>query len=281
MWHSYSERKTINVAVVVLFGHLLSAVGHFVWLQQDPAVARDALVYFSENGGELDSADLLLKVADKVKPFVQDAMGKRQLTMEVEEVGDSQAQLRGSFSAARPFALALSMTYGIYRGKLLKYYSNANVATTAEDWAFIEETEVTGLEVTLRAYGDQCGADLWHHRPSFPSPPFPPRPSVACVAAVVRFQGRLLDAKVEAFDSKGAPLEVLPTSVGTAVVKVPVDASKPYMEVYAKVNYVQHLPGEFKDEKYDMVDHWATTYGRVNSTHDSLASSGRVPLLIP
>merc|ERR1712039_234016 len=93
----------------------------------------------------------------------------------------------------------------------------------------------------------------------------PLQDGAACVVAVIRFNGELLDAGVfvETFTGSGAKLNKTTSQSGVTILKVPLQKLAPSTAVWARVNYHENIPGKYEGKDYTFVDHWATTFARI------------------
>jgi len=241
-------------------------------------VPGEVIVTFGEAAGKPGSADLLSMVADDVLvTSTVNSTSSDNVDLTTRHVGISDAELVGTFDVTPPFRLQLSALFGIHSGSLLKYTSSADVVTTQTDWWDVQDWGMqSGLEITIRdpytnqapglGYGglpgDQCQSG------------YPFEGGDACVMAVVRFGGELLNADMNVTTFAGDGHEISTTlqparGYGVVILKVPLNISAPYTEVFAKVNYRQAASGEYDGQAYDVVDHWATTYARIVRASDN------------
>jgi len=248
-------------------GGLSSA--HFLYLKR--GLPGEAIVTFGE-AGVPGPTNLLNMVADDVR--VISASNKSQLqnlSLTTNDFGDGSAELVGTFSAAPPFRLQLAATFGIFRDSLLKYTSCADVVTTQNDWWNLQDWGMqSGLEITIRdPYMNQPGFGFGGYPGDQCEPGRRSQDGAACVVAVVRFGGELLNAdiNVTTYASNGSMISSAfqpAEGFGVVILKVPLNASAPYTEVFAKVNYREPSPGQVNGTAYDDVDHWATAYARID-----------------
>jgi len=261
----------------LLFVGLHQAVdGHYIWLKQNST--NDAIATFGEEAG-VPSAGMFLKmVADKIHMSTHDARGQKNVTLSTQSLGLLRSELVGHVDAAPPFSLRLSATYGIFHGgSLLQYWGAADVVSEPNDWFKIQDwVPQKGLEITIRdpwmnrssdALSNRIDQALQQADPGDECKPHqgPLQDGAACVVAVIRFNGELLDSSVtlETFDGNGAKLNTTQSQSGVTILKVPLDKTAPFTPVWAKVGYHENVPGQFQGQNYTYVDHWATTYSRI------------------
>lgn len=258
----------------VLFQLCQVASGHFLWLQE--STTNDVAVTFGAIAGRPSSVSTLKMIAEKVVVSSHDDKSQKNvsLTMKTSVLGHSQ--LVGHVEAVPPFSLRLYATYGIWKeDSLLQYWSAADVVTNPNDWFYIQDwAPRKGLEITIRDPWMKHDTDIAQKikkilsaQPGDECQPHqgPWQNGAACVVGVVRFDGELLDAKVsvETFAGNGAKLNVTEFAGGVVILKVPVpDVSSP-TPVWAKVNYHEKASGTYEGKNYASVDHWATTFSRI------------------
>lgn len=273
--------------VRVPFLVIAAASAHYIWLEEDDS--EKAVMTFGEKAGVPGPYFFLQMVSGKVElnSFEYDH-GLRNLSMVTKNVSTSNAELVADLHGTAPFRLQLAANFGIFGEdpskpvSLLKYWCSADRVTKPNDWMDLQyRGRQSGLEITLRdpymtspgvsseagrqrSPGDQCD----------PGEPYS-KDGAACVVAVVRFNGELLseDMNVTTFAANGTAIGTAfsPANMsGVLIVKVPFDASKSFTPVFARVNYRQKAPGEYDGQKYEVVDHWATTYARIARVHEPL-----------
>lgn len=260
------------------------AFGHFVWLRE--SLDSNAVITFNEKAGVPGPAFLLSMVANKINLSTHDEAGGQQaLALSTLNTTGGSAELVAHLNVQRPFSLELAATFGIWppgaaKPSLLKYYANSNMVTKPNDWFLVQDwSGQTGLEITIRdpwmnsslvdlgagarGNGDECKP---HGGPT--------QDGAACVVSVIRFNGELLaaDVNLTTFTSSGAKLNATHSPDGVTILKVPLDVSKDFTEVFASVNYREHVSGEYNGDKYFFVDHWATTYARIHRSKVSTES---------
>ena len=259
----------VNAHMMWLYDSCLNAPG----CTQPKAVAT-----FAESAGSAGPLALLETVKNRTVVQVRGVSGTSQptnLTLAVELLGEEGAGLTANIPVSPPFLMQLSTTYGIYQGKLLMYTASASEPTRPSDWLAIQSADTaSGLEISVRdpfmssgvagegvlapplpttkSPGDQCPPGLaWHN-------------GDACVVAVVRFNGRLLDAAVNISTyvsedgEAGTLLRTSVTSGGVTVLRLP-PAGKGATFYYAQVNYVEAHNGTYNGTSYTAINRWATT----------------------
>jgi hypothetical protein len=268
--------------ILLLVGLRQTVDGHFIWLMENST--NDAIVTFGEDAGVPSASMFLNMVADKIHLSTHDARGQHNVTLSTQSLGLLRSELVGHVDAAPPFSLRLSATYGIFHGgSLLQYWGAADVVAEPNDWFKIQDwVPQKGLEITIRdpwmnrssdALSDRIALALQLADPGDECKPHqgPLQDGAACVVAVVRFNGELLDSSVilETFDGNGAKLNTTQSQSGVTILKVPLDKTAPFTPVWAKVGYHENVPGQFQGQKYTYVDHWATTYSRIQRAASS------------
>lgn len=245
---------------------------HYLFMQE--GAPGEVIVTFGEGGEPGLSA--FCSADDVFVTSTVNSTHSENVTLSKKRVGFLNAELVGSFSAEPPFRLQLTNTYGIFSGTLLKYTSSVGEVTTQNDWIKMQDWGVqSGLEITIRdPYNGQA--------PEFGFGGFPGdqcesgqkfQDGDACVLAIVRFDGELLPKDMNITTFAGDGTEIATTfqpaqGYGVTILKVPLDSSAAYTEVFAKVNYRQEAPGQYGGEAYDIVDHWATAYARIVRASD-------------
>lgn len=257
----------------ILGSRLVSA--HFLWLKERGL--SEAVVTFDEKAGVPGPAFFLPMVQDKISMSLVNASGTVKLQLAAQNTSGGNAELTTAIDSAPPFSLKLASTFGIFNEDpakptaLLKYYSNADLVTTPNDWFKVQDWNMQeGLEVTIR--------DPWMKRPTAEhglrlgdpgdeckAGGGPEQDGEACVVAVVRFNGQLLEGNVSltTFVSNGTKLRSTTSTQGVTILKVPLDASLAFTEIFASANYRESSAGTYGGKNYSFVDHWATTYARL------------------
>lgn len=265
--------------LALLISQLAGVSGHYLWLNEGSN--DDVVVTFGETAGSPGPWMFLSMIADKTSVSSCDGKGKSNVTLVANKTwpgGALHSKLVGRVQATPPFSLRLAATFGLFHGgSLLQYWSSADVVTKPNDWFQVQDwAPQTGLEITIR--------DPWSNRSTLPTldgiveqsrlknigdecAPHqgPMQDGAACVVAVVRFNGELLDAAatVETFTAAGAKLNSTQAQGGVVILKVPYDANLPFTAVWGRVNYHENVPGKYGGKDYKFVDHWATTYARI------------------
>lgn len=261
----------MKLVLLLLFN---TASGHYLWLKEN--ASHDASVTFGEAAG-VPSAGIFLKmVSGKISLTSRDAGGQQNISLSTENSGFLHSQLIGHVAATPPFCLRLSATFGIFHGSLLRYWSAADVVTKPNDWFTIQEwAPQRGLEITIRDPWMNHSSNLLGERikkslladPGDECKPHqgPFQDGAACVVAVIRFNGELLEAgvKVETFIGSGTKLNKTLSQSGVTILKVPLEKMASSTAVWAKVNYRENNPGKYQGKDYTYVDHWATTFARI------------------
>lgn len=238
---------------------------------------KEGVVTFGEKAGVAGPAFFIPMVASKIEVALVNSSGKFDLPLSAHNVSGGGGELTIGIDSAPPFSLNLACNFGIFAedpskpASLLKYHSSADVVTTPNDWFTVQDWNTQkGLEVTIRdpymkqsveahelrsaLPGDQCKA---HQGPT--------QDGQACVIAVVRFNGQLFSTNVSltTYTADGSKLSHTFAS-GVVILKVPLNSSLPFTEVFAAVNYREPTSGVHDGKNYSTVDHWATTYARIS-----------------
>lgn len=235
------------------------------------------VVTFGEKAGVPGQAFFLPMIENKIRLSVVSASGKVNLPLSAHNTSGGGGELTTSIKATPPFSFNLACIFGIFNDdpkkpvSLLKYYSNADVVTKPNDWIQVQDWNTQeGLEVTLRDpfmkhpheefgvhlvsgdQGDECAVLKRVKRE-------------ACVVAVVRFNGQPIDGNVSVstYLADGTKFDTTVSVGGVTLVKLPLNASLPFTEVFASANYREPSAGTYGGKKYSVVDHWATTYARL------------------
>ena len=167
---------------------------------------------------------------------------------------------------AAPYALESFTDYGIFTESgptsLLQYYTTASEVSEPNDWFGVQDALANKFEVTLRDPWMSSSEEKVSPSPasSVADGSCPPgtksEGGYACVVAVVRFEGDLIDAalNVTVFDAGGGTVGTTLCVSGVCNVKVPEDG-----RCFAAVQYKEMEPGTRDGTDYEYVDHWATT----------------------
>ena len=262
-------KKTMHLVLASLA--LAVANAHYVWQTND---GKETVVSFSEAAGQPGNKHVLQAIA----PILSGAVTPLDNSTQKLEFAERDGEATGVLAAPLPggaAAVEAAAPYGQFKvgDDLvdLKYYTSASVASKPNDWFAIQDALKNELEVTIRdpyqatpvvAYdvgvedkaraGDQCP----HGSPTVDGD--------ACVIAVVRFKGRNFDGAVNVttFDASGAELRTSRADDGVVVVRAPGGA------VFARVNYREAAPKGGLP-----VDHWATTYAKIDRGADATEGS--------
>lgn len=263
--------RAIRATKLLLFWLWQSASGHYLWLSEN--ATNDASVTFGETAGVPSPGIFLSMVADKISLSSHDAGGSQNVTLNKKSSGPMHSQLIGHIAAVPPFSLRLSATFGIFHGgSLLRYWSSADVATKPNDWFKIQDwSPRKGLEITIRdpwmnhSFGERINEALLAD-PGDECKPHqgPSQDGAACVVAVIRFNGELLETgvEIETFTRSGSKLNKTQSQTGVTILKVPLEKTASTL-VWARVNYHENVPGKYQGKAYSFVDHWATTFARI------------------
>jgi len=221
----------------------------------------------------------LSAIDGKFMPWSQDANGRTEIPMAMEKSPDdpSIGYYVGQLSAEPPFALAVNMTYGIYQhgdgpAMLLKYYSNADLAVSPEDWKDLEIWGYTEFEVLLKPHltRDRCfppesppESDSDSHsllQRVSPSHLMQQKRSTTCFDVTVRFQGKPVGGTIKFFSGGGAHLGIAEANneTGVAAVEFPSD----FGELYCEVKYSEVKSGDYMGTAYATIGHYATAFTR-------------------
>lgn len=267
-------------AVTLLF-MMSTASAHFIWMDVESSGGRhEARLTFSEAAGSPGPEMLLDLIVNSTSLYLAvSGSARRPIPLTKKRDGLMQYELVSSSSLpAAPFMLEALCTFGIFgpnHDELLTYSASADRVTMPHDWFWIQDAAKAALEVTLRdpwmkgiAGTRVVGGGAEYLGGSADLPPgyeCPPGSSTyqgdACVIAVVRFHGELIDydVNVTTFDSSGKRLRasLLPAAArGVALIRVPMQVGA---RSFASVNLREPKPGVYKGHNYTVVDHWATT----------------------
>lgn len=260
-----------------------AASGHYLWLKED--VRNVAAITFSDPPGVPSAITLLEMIANKVSLFSHDAQGQKNVTLNISDPGIFgwfHSELVGHIRAVPPFSLRLSATYGIFRGSLLRYWSSADVVTEPNDWFKIQEwAPREGLEITIRdpwmnhsvSLTEKISRALVADRADECKPHEGPlQDGAACVVAVIRFNGELVDTpvSVETFAADGKKLSETEAQSGVVIIKVPLQKGASSTAAWARVGYHENVPGKYQGKDYTYVDHWATTFARIQRAQNDV-----------
>lgn len=269
----------VRLVLLTLTSFTFAVSAHFLWLKEGGA--GEALVTFDEKAGVPGPAFFLPMVADGISLlWTQNLTDSKSLNLTTRNVSSGCAELVSAFDANPPFRLQLASIFGIFNEdpakpvSLLKYTSSADVVTEQGDWWDLQDLGFqSGLEITIRdPYASQPVVQKRSEGNRYPGDQCEPgnkfEDGDACVLAVVRFNGELLkaDMNITTFSSNGSMLSTTfqpADAFGMVILKVPLVASGPHTEVFAKVQFVEATTGEFQGQTYQVVDHWATTYARI------------------
>lgn len=270
--------QTAQAMKLLLLWLCQTVSGHFIWLKADSA--NNVFVTFGESAGVPSAKRLLSMVADKICLSSHDVGGQQNVTLSTESSDSLHSQLIGHVAALPPFSLRLSATFGFYHeGSLLQYWSTADVVTKPNDWFTIQKwAPQKGLAITIwdpwMNYTSDVLADRINEALLTDSGnecnlhQGPVQDGAACVVAMILFNGKLLEAgvEVETFVGSGEMLNKTQSESGAIILKVPLDKMASSTPVWAKVNYHENVPGKYEGKDYTFVDHWATTYARIQRT---------------
>jgi len=239
------------------------------------------VITFGEKAGVPGPAFFLPMVESKLHLSLVNSSGKVNLQLSAQNTSGGGGELTTSLESSLPFSFNLACTFGIFNEdstkpiSLLKYYSNADMVTTPNDWFQVQDWSTKkGLEVTIRdpwmkrppeqfglglgvasgGPGDECKAGGGSDQDG-----------EACVVAVIRFNGQLLASNVSltTYFANGTKLRTTFSTSGVTILKVPLSVSLPFTEVFAAANYKELSAGTFGEKNYSLVDHWSTTYARL------------------
>jgi len=271
------------LSIACYFLVIQSVHAHFLWLKERGT--SSGVVTFGEEAGVAGPAFFLPMVEHKINVSIVNSSGKVDLQLSAHNTSGGAGELTTSFDSAPPFRFNLACTFGVFGEdpskpkSLLKYSSNADMVTKPNDWFPVQDWNTQGgLDVTIRdpwmkqsrgEYGlglasidpgDECkqgGGSL--------------QDGEACVVAVIRFNGELLAANVSltTFFGNGTKLRTTFSTSGVTILKVPLNASQPFTEVFASANYKELTPGTYSGKEYAFVDNWATTYARLSRTNET------------
>jgi hypothetical protein len=255
---------------------------HFLWLKQRGL--NTGVVTFDEKAGVPGPAFFLPMVKDKIRVSLVNASGKVDLQLSAHNTSAGGGELTTSINAAPPFSFNLACIFGIFDEdpkkpvSLLKYYSNADMVTKPNDWFQVQDwNKQEGLEVTIRdPWMKRSAAEYGVHSvsgdPGDECKPHagPEQDGQACVVAVIRFNGQLLTGNISltTYIANGTKLRTTVSTSGVTILRIPLNTSLPFTEVFAAANYREASPGTYGGQNYSLVDHWATTYARLSRAND-------------
>jgi hypothetical protein len=271
--------------LVISVSQLPFTQGDYPWLSRN-ANNSQAYVKFGDQG-HFAGAGPPTFIEDKVKPWCQDASSGMEIPMVIEPINGDEAQgyhFSGPISAKPPFALSMNFTYGILSHgtpMLLKYYSNADMSTSPQDWSDLEKWGYQEFELLLKPHltRDQCfplehsddGASLLQSRSSWRSmhrandSSSAMQNSTTCIDATVLWQGKPVKpegGEIKFYNGQGVNIGTAQTGeTGVAAVELPSD----FGELFAKVKRYEMTEGEYEGTQYGKVGHYATAYTRSES----------------
>jgi hypothetical protein len=220
-----------------------------------------------------------------------------ELPMTIEENEDKTGQIVSeTWNSGKPFYLGLECDFGIFNEdpskpvSNLKYYATSSVVGKPNDWMLLQDFDVAtkGFEITIRdpymegpkedvSTDVREGLKIGDNAPPNPDqckPGVAVEDNAACVVVVVRYKGKnhAKDMNVSIWDSDGEKLQtafVPKEYYGVFIAKIPIPSEGPgrkFYTAYASVQYVEPKSGTIDGEKYDNIDHWATTHARIYRT---------------
>ena len=178
-----------------------------------------------------------------------------------------------SQSTSYVYIIEAFVDYGMFGDGLLQYYANNVKVNENTDWPSIENLASNLFEITLRDpfiskserlgaggedvfkslvgnSGDQCKLDRLFTENG-----------EACVLAVVRFKGQILQSAMNVTTYDGDTGLVYKTAEcdagGIVTLAVPINSDGTHKRVYAKVQYKEFVAAQ----EYEYIDHWASTMG--------------------
>jgi hypothetical protein len=275
--------------------------GHFLFLKEDKQDGhRKAVVTFGEKAGVPGAGFFLEMVSPMTHVYVQRANGKpeKELPLAEELNDDKTGQLvSDTWNSGKPVYLGLECDFGAFNEdpakpvSRLKYYSTASVVSKPNDWMLLQDFDVAnkGFEITIRdpymagpkedvSVDVRKGLEVGEDAPPNPDqckPGAAEEDDAACVVVVVRYKGRnhAKDMNVSIWNSEGEKLQTVfvpKQYYGVFIAKIPKPSEptgRKFFTAYASVQYVEPESGTTDNgEKYENVDHWATTHARIYRT---------------